>query len=434
MMELLQRVFRLRSDDKPIDYETSKRMMASGDAAERRQVAANHGARPEVLYYLAGDSNAAVRIAVAVNEATPVQADLILARDRDELVRIGLAQKIARLAPGLSTEAHERLRKMTYEVLDILVRDQVTRVRQVIAEALKDVADAPPEMIHLLARDCEIVVAGPVLQYSPLLSDADLLAIISGDPVPGALAAIARRDRVEPAVADAIGASPDLDAVAALLGNPSAQIREETLDRLVDLAPGIGAWHRPLVQRPQLSGSIVKKLAGFVADHLLTMLSDRHDLDPETTREVAAVVKRRLAEDAPAPAPAERAAAKPPLGQGAEALARARRLKAEGHLDEAAVMKALGHDRVFVRAALAVLAELPIDVIDRVLSAHSPKGVTALVWKSGLGMRAALKLQLQMGQIAPAAALKPRADGGFPLSPEAMRWQLDFFIGMGVHS
>ena len=85
-----------------------------------------------------------------------------------------------------------------------------------------------------------------------------------------------------------------------------------------------------------------------------------------------------------------------------------------------------------IAAALAVLAELPLEVIDRVLSAHSPKGVTALAWKSGFGMRGAHKLQLQLAQIAPGAALLPRSDGGFPLSPEAMQWQLDFFIGMGA--
>ncbi len=95
-------------------------------------------------------------------------------------------------------------------------------------------------------------------------------------------------------------------------------------------------------------------------------------------------------------------------------------------------MSAVGQDRAFARAALAVLAELPLETIDRVLGAHSPKGVTALAWKSGLGMAAAHKLQLQLGQIPPATALRPRADGGYPLSVEAMRWQLDFFRGMGA--
>ena len=424
MRELLQRVF--RSTGKAIDYDTQKELAQSAKPADRRRLAGSTSARPEVLYYLAADVDAGVRAAVAGNEATPVQADLLLARDREPEVRVDLAVKIARLAPGLSREAHERLRKMTYDVLDILVRDQMTRVRQVIAETLKDVADVPPEIIRLLARDCEIVVAGPVLEFSPLLSDEDLLAIIAEAPIAGALAAIARRAGVKGDVAEAIGASPDTEAIAALLANPSAQIREETLDRLVDRAPGVAAWHKPMVERPRLSASIAKKLAGFVADHLLRLLSERRDLDPDTARAVSAVVKRRLAEEPPP------AAVKPAPTSIDAALERARRLKQQGKLDEAAVLGAVGHDRGFVRAALAVLAELPLEVIDRVLGAHSAKGVTALAWKSGFGMRAAHKLQLQLGQIAPGAALRPREDGGYPLSAEAMQWQLEFFLGMGV--
>jgi uncharacterized protein (DUF2336 family) len=180
-------------------------------------------------------------------------------------------------------------------VLAILVRDQMTRVRQVIAETLKDKPGVPPEIIRLLARDCEIVVAGPVLEFSPLLSDTDLLAIITEAPIPGALAAVARRAGVAPAVTDAIGASPDVDAVAALLANPSAQIREETLDRLVERAPSVVAWHKPLVERPHLSVAIARKLASFVAEHLLRRLVERRDLDPVTMREVTAAVRRRLA-------------------------------------------------------------------------------------------------------------------------------------------
>ncbi len=426
MMELLQRVFRGRSEEKPIDYETVKRLM-TGAPAERRQVAQNHASRPEVLYYLAGDADASVRAAVAGNAATPVQADLLLARDRDERVRLDLADKIARLAPGLSQETHERLRKLTHEVLEILVRDQVVRVRQAIAEALKDLPDAPADIIHALARDCEIVVAGPVLQWSPLLSDGDLLDIIAKAPIAGALAAIAGRRGLGEPVADAIGASADVAAITALLANPSAQVREETLDRLVERAPAVPAWHAPLVARPRLSGALARKLAAFVAEHLLLRLRDRRDLDPGTTAALAKAVQQRLAQSE-ASAPEKPAA----VDAAGEALARARRLKAEGRLDEGAVLSAVGQDRAFARAALAVLAELPLETIDRVLGAHSPKGVTALAWKSGLGMAAAHKLQLQLGQIPPATALKPRADGGYPLSAEAMRWQLDFFRGMGA--
>lgn len=424
MIGLLQRVF--GKNAKPISYEESKRLSASGDSAERRLVAGHDGVRPELLYFLANDPDPTVRAAVAANQATPVQADLLLARDRDKAVRQDLARKISRLAPGLSAQEQDRLRRLTYEVLEILVLDQIVKVRQIIAETLRDVADAPPEIIHRLARDCELAVAGPVLQFSPLLSDADLLEIIKGAPIVGAVEAVARRYRLGADVAEVIGSSGEAAAITALLENESAQIREETLDRLVDHAPGMLAWHRPLVNRQGLPAGAVRKLASFVAASLLDMLRARPDLDPETAHAVSAIVMRRLAEEGE-------------VGPGNTATAfdtvleRARRLHAAGALDDEAVTKALHQgDRSFVRAALAVRAALPVDIIDKLIAAHSAKGIVALAWQAKLAMPTAVRLQSALAHIAQPAVIKPRVDGGYPMSPEAMRWQLEFLTGGAV--
>jgi hypothetical protein len=53
----------------------------------------------------------------------------------------------------------------------------------------------------------------------------------------------------------------------------------------------------------------------------------------------------------------------------------------------------------------------------------------ALAWRAGLDMRTAVRLQSVLGRIAPTALIKPRSDGGFPMSEEALRWQLDFLTG-----
>ena len=53
-----------------------------------------------------------------------------------------------------------------------------------------------PEIIKGLALDDELVVSGPVLEFSPVLTDDDLLEIIEKGPVKGGLGAIARRSRV----------------------------------------------------------------------------------------------------------------------------------------------------------------------------------------------------------------------------------------------
>ena len=420
---LLKRLF---GRGKAFTYEEARELAKNPDTKVRRQVASRPDMRPEILYFLADDASAEVRRQVAVNGATPPQADRALAADADETVRLDLAGKLARLAPGLTANEQDRLRRLTYEALEVLARDQIPKVRQILADALKDVANAPPEVIGRLARDAEIAVAAPVLQYSPVLTDADLLDIIGSRPIPGALAAISRRALVTFPVADAIAATDDIEAIAALLGNKSAQIREETLDRLVDRAPDIEAWHQPLTQRPALSARTAQKLARFVATSLLQALAERHDLDPEAARAVATVVKKRLEEMAavgPAKAEAKRAA------DESTALLRARSLQAAGQLDETTIDTALsGGDRGFVIAALAVLAGLPVPLVKKVVETQSAKGIVAVVWKAGLSMHLAEQTQGKLLRLSSGRMLTAKS-GNFPLTPDEMEWQLDFLDG-----
>jgi uncharacterized protein (DUF2336 family) len=415
-----------QAPDQPIDYATSKRLAASRDSRHRRRVGANAMAPPEVLYYLAADAEIEVRAAVAGNRATPNQADLLLARDLEDRVRCDLAAKIAGLVPELAEDTDKRAYQATLAVLDILVHDQVARVRRVVAETLKDVVNAPAHVIGRLARDGEIVVAAPVLEHSPVLTDDDLLAIIAEAPSPRALASIARRFAVSEPVADAISASDDDEAITSLLANPSAQIREEALDRLVEQAPDRPAWHPSFVLRPKLPGRLVKKLASFVATHLLDALRSRSDLDSGTAAELEETVMRRLKDDSGGDDEAPAAGGLSP----AEALALAMRLKTDDALNEAEILKAASSDPTLARAALAVLTNIPMDLVGHVLESHSSKGITALAWKAGLSMPAAARLQSVLGHIPPTKALRPSRNGGYPLTPEAMRWQLEFLTGL----
>ena len=280
--------------DSPIDYETAKTMARSRDQAVRQRLAARNDIRPELLYYLANDQAVEVRREIAANARTPRQADLLLASDKDSHVRTGLARKIARLAPNLPPERLDQIERMTLDILETLARDQATEVRRILADELKDVATAPATVINLLARDVELSVCGPVLRNSPILSDEDLLEIILGQSPDGALSAIADRANVGATVVDAIAASNDASAIAVLLINPSAQIREETLDRIIDRAADNEPWHGPLVRRPRLPARAAARLATFVADSLLQVLRTRTDLGPDAARQVAESVRHRL--------------------------------------------------------------------------------------------------------------------------------------------
>jgi uncharacterized protein (DUF2336 family) len=392
-------------------YARAKDLAASDNPRERLRIASNRRIQPEILYYLAADRDVAVRSAVAGNAATPVQADALLVADADAEVRRDLALKLARQIPELQRDTADRRRRLARELLERLVADEVPRVRQAIADTLKDMADAPAEIVRRLARDVEIAVAAPVLEFSPVLDERELLALLVEAPAPGAACAVARRRDLSPDVADAIGRGDDIDAIAVLLSNRTAQVREDTLDALIDRANDVQAWHSPLVERPHLPPGAARRLAKMVSEQLIAALARRHDLDETLRTELAERVSRRLD------------AAPPGEDHG---FAEAGRLHAAGQLDEAAMERAVERgDRSFLRAALSLRAALPVRVVDAITA----KAVTALAWKAGLSMAMATRLQGLLGQIPPTHRLRAHADGGYPMSPSAMSWHIEFFGG-----
>ncbi|HAA92611.1 MAG TPA: hypothetical protein DCE33_09210 [Rhodospirillaceae bacterium] len=417
----------MSSSDKPTDnkakaYEAAKKLSGAKGLKARLALAGNEDTNPEILSFLATDPDPGVRREAARNEATPGATDLVLAGDADETVRVDLARKIARLTPELSAEQRGTLYNLTVEILEVLVRDQIVQVRTILSDALKDFAEAPPSIIRQLALDREIDVSGPVLEFSPVLNDQDLIEIINSAPVQGALAAISRRNGIETPVTDAIAGTGDRRAIAEMLANRSAQIREQTLDEIIDSAPSVEIWHAPLVHRPGLPVGAARKIAGFIADNLLTELRDRRDLSADAIAAVAQVVEDKLGDQSETPSQEK--------DDPSFAARRVRAMIERGDLNESEVFDALQNgDPTFTIAALAIRAELPEALVHHALRLRSAKGIVAIAHKAGFSMHLATALQLQLAGIPPKAILKPDSDGGFPLDNESMEWQLEFLAG-----
>lgn len=401
-----------------MDYGDAKTRAADGDAGVRRKLAKRANVQPEILYFLAQDADPAVRGEIAKNPSTPVQADEILSRDGDEGVRCRIAEKIARLAPELSASERDRAGDIVTGILETLARDEAVKIRQVLANELKTAKGVSPTIIEQLARDHDEAVSAPVLKNSPLLSDAFLVEFIESGPVQAALQAISGRKSLTADVADAIVATDDEAVITTLLSNKSAQIREATLDRLVDAAADVDAWHAPLVARPTLSAGAVSSLSRFVAESLLEKLKARKDLDPEVTAAIGEGVRRRMG-----------SAADDGADDPESVADKVRRLLAEKKLDEAAVKAAmLRGDRQFVIEAVAVLGEIGSAAVRKAFSLASAKGVVAMVWKAGLSAELAHQLQLRLAKVAPSEAIKP-SGGRYSLSDKDLDWQVEFFGG-----
>ena len=122
-------------------------------------------------------------------------------------------------------------------VLGPLIEKADTRSRAELSERLAAVANAPVEVVRKLASDADISVAGPVLERSPRLVDADLLEIAKTSEAHRL--SIYRRN-TEPLIqSSAVAASagpPDLAAGRAVPN--SKLLRDNQIDqtKLVELA------------------------------------------------------------------------------------------------------------------------------------------------------------------------------------------------------
>ncbi|MGC9955176.1 MAG: DUF2336 domain-containing protein [Rhizomicrobium sp.] len=384
--------------------------------AAQHELACQTDAGADVLGYLAAHGGTATRRAVAANIAAPEHANRLLSDDGDDEVRAELARKIARLMPDLGREEAVHVRDIAIEMLEKLACDQAPRVRAILAEEIKRLDCVPKSVVDRLARDVEVIVAAPILEYSPLLSDADLIEIIAGAEAECALDAIARRQPLSGEVSDVIVGSLDIPAVAALLTNPHAEIREQTLDKLVETAENIEELHAPLTLRTDLSIRTIRRLASFVGTALLESLAARGDLHEETRVFLNRRLRTRLQKDD---------GRESAFTEAVHAIAVAVQ---EGNLDDEFVEElAEGGNKDAVIVALATLAQVPPQTVRRIIDARSAKAVVALVWRARLSMRVAFKIQGFVVRLAPNECLAARNGKDFPLSEDEMRWQLSYF-------
>ena len=389
------------------------------DEAVRVRLGASPGTAPEQLRQLASDGSVRVRATLAMNPAAPPDADRVLASDPDERVRILLARKLAGLTQDLPDDAQSRLRQQAYETLMGLAADEAVRVRTAIAEAVKDLPDAPKALILALARDTAVMVAEPVILFSPLLSTEDLLALVASAPSPDTVVTVARRSEIDERVTDAVAASANAAAIHALLDNPSAHIREAVLDALIVASEAHTEWHEPLVRRPVLPHRAARALADIVASHLLETLAARTDLD----QTLAAQLAVRLAPPVAARHPDASTAS---TASTAQAITEARRLAQSNLLTEHTLLGAVRRgETAMAIAALAVAADVPVEFVEHAAALRSAKGLISLVWQAGFSMRAGAAVQGLLGHLPPNEVMTAAPGGGFPLSTDEMRWQLD---------
>lgn len=379
-------------------YDYAKETLKNGSLDDRTALASNQETPAEILFFMANDPSAEVRRSVAQNEATPLHADAILAKDTDDRVRLDVGTKIARLLPGLPADGTSKVTRLAYDVAQTLAQDKLPTVRALIAQQIAQLPGAPHELILALARDVDSMVSVPVLELSPLLSEADLVGLITAGISSESLAAVARRENITEAVSASIVDTGDDVAIPALLANRTAQIGVDTMEAVFASGHDRPQWHQGLVSRDDLGTALAKRIAAHASEAIVNQLIERAALRNSVfAEELRASVRERMEA----------------LEQGWSSVdpeaARAAILHRDGKLTATTMMMAASRgEETFLVHALGHKTQLdPIAIRKALRSKDAPRVAAALAWRARLGMGFAVAVQSDLLRLPQEECLKP---------------------------
>lgn len=180
------------------------------------------------------------------------------------------------------------------EVLSGLAREMEAGVRAELAQRFAEAADAPLGLVRRLAAD-EVEVALPILTRSPVLSEADLLAVARSQGQDH-LRAVSTRADVTEALSEIIVQRGDDETLGVLLRNDDARLSQSTARSAVERAMVNPALHEATVQRRNLPPQLLNEMYFVVETRLRQQIVAQNALlGPEAIDEALAATHNRVA-------------------------------------------------------------------------------------------------------------------------------------------
>jgi uncharacterized protein (DUF2336 family) len=251
-----------------------------------------------------------------------------------------------------------------------LIEEIETRARAELSHRLAPVSNAPIEAVRRLAKDDDIAVAGPVLEQSPRLGEADLVDIAKTKSQAHLLAISGRTGIGEP-VTDELVRRGDRQVVRSVADNRQARLSDRSFSTLVRQAEEDGILAEKVGTRPDIPARLYRdlllKATEVVQQRLLAAAK------PETQAEIRRVLVK---------VSHEVGSAKSRDYSAAEALVED--MCQRGSLNEAALLElARSAQYEATVAALARLCVVPIDVVDRLMGGDRPDPILILCKSAG---------------------------------------------------
>lgn len=187
--------------------------------------------------------------------------------------RLDITQKIGKhyVAGGLDEEQ----KAVAEKIFRMLLRDTEVEVRKSLAESLKLSSTIPSDVILALAKDINSISI-PVLQFSEVLLDEDLISIIESTDDVVKQESIAKRKSVSENVSNVLIETGNENVVGSLLHNEGAKVSEYGYNKIVEDFSDKEQLLESMIQRGKIPVRIMETLAEKVSAEIYRTLMDKY--------------------------------------------------------------------------------------------------------------------------------------------------------------
>jgi uncharacterized protein (DUF2336 family) len=271
----------------------------------------------------------------------------------------------------LISDLSEEDRAAAEGALLMLLDDASPLVRQAMAEVFSRSSEAPAAIVQALALD-QASVALPVLEYSPLLIDADLVDIVAtGDCA--MQCAIARRANLPASVCAAIAEVGTPSAALELIENAHAELAPFSWERIVERHGHLAAIRESMLVLEDLPAATRAALVAKLSDTLAQFVVARNWLSADRADRIASEARERSTVNIAA------------SSEGDDMRGLVRHLRATGQLTAGLILRALlsGSLELFY-CTLSELSGMPQERVAALLHDRGSASLHALLIRAGL--------------------------------------------------
>ena len=349
----------------------------------------------------------------------------LLISELEDAVRRGSQEKrveTLKRVTDLFLGGHERLTELQIQVFDDVLGHLITRMESnaliELSERLAPINNAPTKVVHTLARDDEIAIAGPVLSMSDRLTTPDLIEIATVKSQ-SHLLAISERSSLSEALTDTLIERGDRQVISRLAENSGARFSEKAYAYLVDQPEADETLLEKIGLRLDLPLHILRRLLERVTDAVRArLLALATPEKRDEIREILASIPNEVIENEE-------------LDIDFTAAQRLVQLMCEnGELDQVALLE-LAKARKYAATitALATLCAAPVDMIKQMLDDGRNEPLLVPCKAAGLSwptLRALLQDDL-LGRAASEDELNKLKSDYTRLSPSTAKRLLEFW-------